>query len=41
MNAKERKEHARLMKLWATQRATMRQMQRCMELDRKAQMRTP
>ena len=35
MNAKERKQHENLLRLWATGRATMKQMQRCMELDRK------
>lgn len=36
MNARERKEYRRLLRLWATGRATMRQMRRCMELDRRA-----
>jgi len=34
--AKEGAEHKRLLQLWATRRATMRQIHRCMELDRKA-----
>lgn len=29
------KEHKRLLRLWATGRATMKQMLRCMELDRR------
>lgn len=36
MNTKEQREHKRLLRLWATGRATMKQMQRCMELDRKS-----
>lgn len=36
MNLKEQKEHSRLLRLWAMGRATMKQMLRCMELDRKA-----
>jgi hypothetical protein len=35
MKPKEKAEHKRLHKLWATGKATMRQMGRCMELDRK------
>ena len=31
----EREEHQRLMTLWATRKATKRQLLRCMELDRK------
>ena len=36
MTAKERLEWSRLHRLWATGRATMRQMVRCMDLNRKA-----
>lgn len=36
MTTKERKEWLRLHRLWATGKATRRQMLRCMELDRKA-----
>jgi uncharacterized protein YjiS (DUF1127 family) len=36
MSAKERKEHDRLLRLWATGKASARQMRRCMELDRKS-----
>lgn len=36
MSTKERKEHSKLLRLWATRRATRKQMLRCMELDRKA-----
>jgi len=36
MTAKERREHAKLRRLWAAQRATQAQILRCMELDRKA-----
>lgn len=36
MTAKERKEHDRLHRLWATKKATMKQMKRCMVLDDKA-----
>ena len=34
MNAKLRREHDKLRRLWATGKATMRQMERCMVLDR-------
>ena len=36
MTDKERSEHAKLLRVWATGRATMRQINRCMALDRKA-----
>lgn len=36
MTAKEQREHRRLLKRWSRRRATMREMLRCMELDRKA-----
>ena len=36
MNDKERNEHKRLLHLWATGKATHKQLERCMELDRKA-----
>lgn len=35
MTKKEQTERKRLHKLWAIQRATLKQMRRCMELDRK------
>ena len=35
MDAKEQNEHVKLLRLWATGRATMKQVQRCKELDRK------
>jgi hypothetical protein len=35
MTARERNEHDKLTKLWATGRATKKQIERCMELDRK------
>ena len=34
MTEKQRKEHARLLKLWATRKATKQQIARCMMLDR-------
>jgi hypothetical protein len=36
MSTKERREHHRLTRKWATGRATAKEMRRCMELDRKA-----
>lgn len=36
MTKKEQQEHARLRQLWATQKASRKQILRCMELDRKA-----
>lgn len=36
MTKREQAEHARLLRLWATGRATRKQVLRCMELDRKA-----
>lgn len=36
MSEREQKEHARLLRLWATARATRQQLERCMELDRKS-----
>jgi hypothetical protein len=36
MTVKEKREHARLQDKWATMRATMKEMLRCMALDRKA-----
>ncbi len=36
MTTKERKEWIRLSRLWAMQKATKKQIERCMELDRKA-----
>lgn len=36
MTTTERREHRRLLKRWSERRATMREMLRCMELDRKA-----
>ena len=36
MSDKEQREHAKLLHLWATGRATRKQIDRCMELDRKA-----
>lgn len=36
MNASDQKERARLLRLWATRRATPAQIARAMELDRKA-----
>jgi len=36
MTDEERREHARLLRLWATGKATRRQMLRCTELDRRA-----
>jgi hypothetical protein len=36
MTAKERAEHLRLTAKWAKGKATMREMRRCMDLDRKA-----
>ena len=36
MTAKERREHRRLQRLWATRRANMKQMLRCIELTGKA-----
>jgi len=36
MTDKERKEWDRLSRLWATGRATKKQILRCMELDRRA-----
>lgn len=35
MTTKERREMERLNNLWATRRATMKQMDRCMELNRR------
>ena len=35
MTDKERKEHERLRDKWATRRANMKEMLRCMALDRK------
>ena len=37
MNTKERAEHSRLLNLWATGRATRKQILRCRELDHQAQ----
>ena len=37
MTAKDCRERERLHKKWATGRASMREMKRCMELDRKAE----
>jgi hypothetical protein len=36
MSDKERKERAKLLKLWAMGKATRKQIDRCMQLDRKA-----
>jgi hypothetical protein len=36
LTAKEQRERTRLHRLWATRRATMKQMRRCMVLDRRA-----
>ncbi len=36
MSEREQKEHARLLRLWASGKATRKQIERCMELDRKA-----
>lgn len=36
MTPKERALHAKLLNLWAMRRATKAQIERCMELDRKA-----
>lgn len=36
MNKNEKKEHAKLLRLWALRKATTAQITRCMELDRKA-----
>lgn len=36
MNQKEIVEHQRLLRLWASGKATAKQVSRCMELDRKA-----
>lgn len=36
MSDKERKEHSKLLKLWSERHASMSQMLRCMDLDRKA-----
>lgn len=36
MTEKERKEHEKLSRLWATRKATKRQILRCIELSRKA-----
>jgi hypothetical protein len=33
--SKEEREHRRLLRLWATGRATRKQIDRCMELDRR------
>jgi hypothetical protein len=33
--AREKREHKRLLRLWATGRATRKQIERCMELDRR------
>lgn len=41
MTAKEEREHARLLRLWATGRATRKQIERCMELDRKTAQSPP
>jgi hypothetical protein len=35
MTAKERAEHARLCRIWARQRATVKQIHRCMQLSRR------
>ncbi len=37
MTAKERLEHTRLQRSWATGKATKKQVMRCMELDRQAE----
>lgn len=37
MTKAEQKERERLHRLWATRRISMKQMKRCMVLDRKAQ----
>lgn len=37
MSAKERTEHARLQRAWATGKATKKQIMRCMELDRQVE----
>lgn len=39
--SKEEREHARLLRLWATGRATRKQIERCMELDRREANRAP
>ena len=39
MNAKELREHDKLLRRWATGRATRKEILRCMELDRKTQER--
>lgn len=36
MSDKQQKEHRRLLRLWATGKATRKQIERCMELDRMA-----
>lgn len=36
MSRAEKREHDRLCRLWATGKATKKQILRCMELDRKA-----
>ncbi len=35
LSDKEEREHAKLSRLWATGRASRRQIERCMELDRR------
>lgn len=37
MTSKERTEHTRLQRAWATGKATKKQIMRCMELDRQAE----
>jgi hypothetical protein len=37
LSALERAEHKRLSRLWAVGKATRRQMDRCMELDRRSE----
>jgi hypothetical protein len=36
MSERERVEHSRLLRKWATGKASQKEMMRCMELDRKA-----
>ena len=40
MTEKERTEHSRLQRAWATGKATKKQIMRCMELDRQVEHNT-